>query len=59
MRKAFGLTLAVIAVLGLGACAQPDSAEPTGTVDRAAFDSLLADLAALRPDLDLPLTFPG
>jgi len=33
------------AVLVLGACARPDAAEPTGSVDRAAFDSLLADLA--------------
>jgi hypothetical protein len=41
-----GLTAAILAaVLGLGACAQPDTAETTGTIDRAAFDSLLADLA--------------
>jgi cytochrome c5 len=35
----------LFAVAGLGACAQPDAAEPAGTIDRAAFDSLLADLA--------------
>ncbi len=35
----------LVVVLSVGACAQPDSAEPTATVDRAAFDSLLADLA--------------
>ena len=41
-----GLTAAILAaVLVLGACAQPDTAEPTGTIDRAGFDSLLADLA--------------
>ena len=41
-----GMAAAVlIAVLGLSGCAQPDAAEPTGATDRAAFDSLLADLA--------------
>ena len=44
--KVPGLTAAILAaVLVLGACAQPDTAEPTGSVDRAGFDSLLADLA--------------
>lgn len=41
-----GLIAAIlVAVLGLGGCAQQDAAQPAGAVDRAAFDSLLADLA--------------
>jgi cytochrome c5 len=41
-----GLTAAImVAALGMGGCAQPDDVQPTGTVDRVAFDSLLADLA--------------
>ncbi len=34
----------LVAVLSLSACAPPDDPEPAGTIDRAAFDSLLADL---------------